>query len=190
MGKSRISRRRFVGTAAVGVGSLTLASASRLFAGGSSSMVSTLKNVWIKAKEYTLEFAQSMPGDKYGFKPTPEVFSYADQLLHLAGSNYWFFATLRGEKPPKPEEEFKSEGKTKEDVVRIVEESFAYGDEFFNGLTDAVANEEVSVGKNKLIKWKVALFSIDHLTHHRGQLVVYLRLNGIKPPEYRSGFFG
>ncbi|MFA9454721.1 MAG: DinB family protein [Candidatus Aminicenantaceae bacterium] len=46
------------------------------------------------------------------------------------------------------------------------------------------------MGKNKLAAWKLVLFCVDHITHHRGQTVVYLRLNGIKPPQYRSGFFG
>jgi len=189
MKKSGISRRKFVGTVAAGAGTLTIASASRLFAAGSASMAPTLKNVWIKAKEYTIEFAQAMPDDKYGFKPTQEVFSFADQLLHIAGSNYWFFSALKGEKPPVPEEALKSEGKSKDDVVKILKESFALGDAYVEGLTDTVANEELAVGKNKIIKWKLVLFAVDHLSHHRGQLVVYLRLNGIKPPEYRSGFW-
>jgi len=189
MEKSGISRRKFVGTVAAGAGTLTLASASRLFASGSVSMAPTLKSVWIKAKEYTMEFAQAMSDDQYGFKPTKEVFSFADQLLHIAGSNYWFFSALKGEKPPVPEEELKSEGKSKDDVLKILKESFALGDGYVDGLTDEVANEELAVGKNKIIKWKLVLFAVDHLSHHRGQMVVYLRLNGIKPPEYRSGYW-
>ncbi len=189
MKKSRISRRRFVGTLAAGAGTLTLGSASRLCASGAESMAPTLKSVWVKAKEYTMEFAQAMPADQYGFKPTKEVFSFADQLLHIAGSNSWFFSALKGEKPSMPEEELKSEGKSKDDVLKILKESFSLGDAYIEGLTDTVANEELEVGKNKIIKWKLILFAVDHLSHHRGQMVVYLRLNGIKPPEYRSGFW-
>jgi uncharacterized damage-inducible protein DinB len=88
-----------------------------------------------------------------------------------------------------PEEELRSEGKSKEDVLKILKESFALGDGYVEGLTDEVANEELAVGKNKIIKWKLVLFAVDHLSHHRGQMVVYLRLNGIKPPQYRSGFW-
>ena len=57
-------------------------------------------------------------------------------------------------------------------------------------MDDAAAEAEVSMGKRKLSAWKVILFCADHISHHRGQAVVYLRLNGIKPPQYRSGFFG
>jgi uncharacterized damage-inducible protein DinB len=188
MKKSGISRRRFVGTMAAGAGTLTMASAARLFASGSASLAPTLKNVWIKAKEYTLEFAQAMPDNQYGFKPTPEVFSFAEQLVHIAGSNYWFFSALKGEKPPLSEEALKAQGKSKDDVLKILKESFAPADAYVEGLTDTVAFEDLDVGKTKLAKWKIVLFAVDHLTHHRGQLVVYLRLNGIKPPEYRTGF--
>ncbi len=190
MGKPKISRRHFVGTTALGIGCLAAGSASKLFASDSSSMVPSLQNVWKQAKEYTMEFAEAMPDEKYGFKPTEEVYSFAEQLLHLAGGNYWFFATIKGEKSPQPEEAFKPEGKTKNDVIKLVEESFVFGDAVVDGLTDKIVHKEVAMGENKLVVWKLLLFCVDHITHHRGQMVVYLRLNGIKPPEYRSGFFG
>ncbi len=190
MGNPKISRRQFVGTTALGIGCLAAGSTSKLFADESSSMVPLMQNVWKQAKAYTMEFAEAMPEEKYGFKPTEEVFSFAEQLLHLAGANFWFFASIKGEKPPQPEEALNAEGKTKKDVVDMVEESFAFGDTVIDGLTDKILHEEVAMGENKLVVWKLLLFSSDHLTHHRGQLVVYLRLNGIKPPQYRSGFFG
>ncbi len=190
MKRSKISRRRFVGTTALGMGCLASALPSRLLASDSFPMVPTLKKVWEQAKAYTVEFAEAMPEEKYGFKPTEEVFSYAGQLLHLAGGNYWFFATMKGEKSPQPEDAFKPEGKTKSDVVSMVGESFAFGDGVVSTLTEDAVQKEVAWGKNKLALWKVFLFCVDHITHHRGQMVVYLRLNGITPPQYRSGFFG
>ena len=190
MSQSKISRRKFVTATALGAGALAVTSSSRLFAGGESDFVPTVKNVWTKSKESFLEFAQAMPEDKYGFKPTEEVMSFAEQVLHAIGGDFWFFATLKGEKPPKPEDALKAEGKTKADIIKLVEESQAYGDEFFNGLNETIAHEEAKMGENTIAKWKLILFSFDHITHHRGQLVVYLRLNGIKPPQYRSGYFG
>ncbi len=190
MTKTKISRRRFVGTAAVGMGGLAAVSPARLFASASTPTVPTLIKVWEQTKAYTMEFAEAMPEEKFGFKPTEEVFSYAEQLLHLAGGNYWFFATMKGEKSPQPEDAFKAEGKTKIDVVKVVGDSFAFGDEVVSGLTEDAMQKEVAWGKNTLALWKILLFCVDHITHHRGQMVVYLRLNGITPPQYRSGFFG
>lgn len=190
MEKSRISRRRFVETSALGLGGLATVPSFRLLAFQSSSMVPVMKNVWNQAKAYTMEFAEAMPDEKYGFKPTEEVFSFAEQLMHLVGGNYWFFASIKGEKTPFSEEALGAQGKSKKEVVKIVEESFAYGDVVVEGLTEDMLNKEITMGKNKLTMWKILLFCVDHITHHRGQMVVYLRLNGIKPPQYRSGFFG
>lgn len=190
MERSDISRRKFVGTAALGAGFLAVSPTSRLFAAESTDVAPVLKRVWAQAKAYLMDFTKAMPDEKYGFKPTDEVFSFSEQLLHLAGSNYWFFSTVKGEKPPKSEDAFKPEGKTKADVIKLLEESFAYGDPVIEGLTEKSAFEEISFGRGKLALWKIIMFAVDHITHHRGQIVVYLRLNGIKPPQYRSGLFG
>lgn len=58
----------------------------------------------------------------------------------------------------------------------------------FTRLITAV--EEIPMGRSKAAKWKTLLFCEEHIAHHRGQIVVYLRLNGIIPPQYKSGFFG
>ena len=188
MEKSKISRRKFVGTAALGAGSLAILSSSKLFA-AEVALTPVVQNVWKQGREYIMDFAKAMPADKYGFKPTEEVFSFAGQLLHLADTNYWVFSTIKGEKPFRSEDDSKAEGKTKEEVVKILEESFAYGDDVISGFTDASIVEEVG-GRRKLANWKRILFCAEHITHHRGQIVTYLRLNGIVPPKYRSGFYG
>jgi uncharacterized damage-inducible protein DinB len=189
MEKVKISRRKFMGSTVVGAGCLSVLPASRLFAEESTSLSQTIKNVWKQGREYTLEFANAMPEEKFVFKPTEEVFSFAEQLMHLVGGNYWFFSRLKDEKPLKGEDELKAEGKSKSEVIGFLEESFKYGDDFIDKLTDQIAHEEISAGENKIAKWKTILFCCEHITHHRGQLVVYLRLNGIKPPDYRSGYF-
>ena len=190
MSQSKISRRKFVGTAALGTGTLALTASTRLFAGGSPEIAPVIQNVWEQSTAYLMDFAEAMPENKYGFKPTDEVFSFAEQLLHLAGTNYWVFSTMKGEKPPGSEEDLKAEGKSKGEVVNMLKESFAYGKDVISGMTEEKAAAEISMGRNKMAAWKMLLFCADHITHHRGQIVTYLRLNGIKPPAYRSGFFG
>lgn len=185
-----MTRRDFVGKAALGTGFIAALSSVRAFGSGFTELVPTLKNVWTQAGEYTMEFARAMPAEKFGFKPTEEVFSFAEQLLHLAGANFWFFSTIKGEKIPKSEEDLESEGKNKADVVALLAESFRYGDAVVENLTDAAAANKVTMGENTLLCWKLIFFNVDHITHHRGQMVAYLRLNGIKPPQYRSGFYG
>ena len=190
MEKSKNSRRKFIETTALGAGFLAVTSASRLFSQEPAVLAPVVKNVWNTSKRYLMEFANAMPDGKYDFKPTEEVFSFAEQLLHLVGTNYWCFSSIKGEKSPKAQDAFNSEGKTKSDVINLLKESFDYGDGVISGLTEKSATEEISMGQNKLAKWKILLFCAEHITHHRGQIIVYLRLNGITPPEYKTGFFG
>ncbi len=190
MEKSKNSRRKFIKTTALGAGLLAVTSSSRLFSQDSAVLAPVVKNVWNTSKGYLMEFANAMPDGKYHFKPTEEVFSFAEQLLHLVGTNYWVFSSILGEQSPKAQDAFNSEGKTKSDVIALLKESFAYGEDLISGLTEKTASEEISVGRNKFPKWKAILFCAEHIAHHRGQTVVYLRLNGITPPQYKSGFFG
>jgi uncharacterized damage-inducible protein DinB len=190
MEKSKNSRRKFIETTALGAGFLAITSSSLLFSKESAVLAPVIKNVWNTSKGSLMEFANVMPDGKYDFKPTEEVFSFSEQLLHLARSNYWCFSSIKGERSPKAQDAFNSEGKTKKDVINLLKESFAYGDGVISALTEKTAAEEISMGRNKLAQWKILLFGAEHITHHRGQIVVYLRLNGITPPQFKSGFFG
>jgi uncharacterized damage-inducible protein DinB len=190
MENSKNSRRKFIETTALGAGFLAITSSTRLFSQESAVLAPVVKKVWNTSKGYLMEFANAMPDGKYDFKPTEEVFSFAEQLLHLVGTNYWCFSRIKGEKSPKAEDAFNSKGKTKSDVINLLNESFAYGDGVISGLTEKTAAEEISMGQSKLALWKILLFCEQHIAHHRGQIVVYLRLNGIKPPQYKTGFWG
>src|SRR5450631_3284970 len=53
---------------------------------------------WQRAKAYTKAYLDAMPEDGYGFKPTPEIRSFAQQMLHLSDANY-VFATVASDKP-------------------------------------------------------------------------------------------
>src|ERR1700741_5521972 len=71
--------------------------------------------------------AEDFPEDKYDFKPTPAQRSFAEQLLHAAGSNYYFTDTVMGRKPPAGEDPKRDQYKTKADIVAFVKKSFADG---------------------------------------------------------------
>ena len=71
--------------------------------------------------------AEDFPEDKYDFKPTPAQRSFAEQLLHAAGSNYYFINPLTGKKPPAEEDLKRDKYKTKADVVAMVKKAFADG---------------------------------------------------------------
>src|SRR5437762_6953988 len=72
--------------------------------------------------------AEDFPEDKYDFKPTPAQRSFAEQLLHAAGANYYFTNPAEGKKPPAEEDPKRDQYKTKADVVAFVKKSFADGE--------------------------------------------------------------
>ncbi len=131
--------------------------------------------------------AEDFPEDKYDFKPTPAQRSFAEQLLHAAGSNYYFINPLTGKKPPAEEDLKRDKYKTKADVVAMVKKAFgdgaaalqAKGDK---GMSDLVvepfSNQQMRVSD-------FAYGFIEHSGEHYGQLVVYYRLAGLVPPESR-----
>jgi len=147
-----------------------------------------LKNNWQSVSEYYMEAANLMPEEHFGFKPTKEIFSYAEQLLHVAGGNFFFAAKVKGDKPPKPEDAFKAEGKSKKEVVALLKESFDYVINVIDQLPEEKIKSKIEFGKKQMPISQILLFASEHAIHHRGQMIIYLRLKGITPPKYRSGF--
>ena len=127
-----------------------------------------------------LDVAEVMPAEKYGFKPTPEVSSFGDQLVHVAGITQRFIDTAKGTKT----EPAHHGAMAKPEVVGLLKKTFQSAQEMITPLTDAQLLEPVKFpfGDRTVTRatyWQGALYQI---RNHHGQLVVYLRLNGIVPP--------
>ncbi len=142
---------------------------------------------WNDVGRKLIAMAEDFPEDKYDFKPTPAQRSFAEQLLHAAGANYFFINIANGEKPPAEEDPSRAKYKTKADVVAFVKKSFedgaaairAKGDAGLAGMmVDPFANQQVRV-----FEWAYGF--MEHSGEHYGQLVVYYRLAGLVPPESR-----
>jgi uncharacterized damage-inducible protein DinB len=142
---------------------------------------------WNDVGRKLIAMAEDFPEDKYDFKPTPAQRSFAEQLLHMAGANYYFTNLAMGQKPPAQEDPPRAKYKTKADVVAFVKKSFedgaaaikAKGDTGMAGLmVDPSANQQVRV-------FDAAYGFMEHCGEHYGQLVVYYRLVGLVPPESR-----
>src|SRR6202521_947728 len=82
---------------------------------------------WNDVGRKLIAMAEDFPEDKYDFKPTPAQRSFAEQLLHMAGANYFFINIANGEKPPAQEDPSRAKYKTKTDVVAFVKKSFEDG---------------------------------------------------------------
>ena len=130
--------------------------------------------------------AEDFPEDKYDFKPTPAERSFAEQLLHAAGANYYFTNPVMGKKPPAAEDPKRDQYKTKADIVAFVKKSFADGAAAIQSKGEKGLTTEVVYSPHQKARvLDIAYGIIEHSGEHYGQLVVYYRLAGLVPPESR-----
>ena len=146
-----------------------------------------LVDSWNDIGRKLIAMAEDFPEDKYDFKPTPAQRSFAEQLLHAAGANYYFINPVLGQKPPAEEDMKRDKFKTKAEIVAFVKKAFAdgaaaiksKGDKGLNEtIVDPFANQQV-----RIIDYAYGF--IEHCGEHYGQLVVYYRISGLVPPESR-----
>jgi len=142
---------------------------------------------WNDVGRKLIAMAEDFPEDKYDFRATPAQRSFAEQLLHAAGANYFFTNLAMGQKPPAEEDPKREQYKTKADVVAFVKKSFADGAAAIKAkgdkgmadlLTDPDSNQQTRVSD-------MAYGFIEHSGEHYGQLAVYYRVAGLVPPESR-----
>ena len=148
----------------------------------SDSLINDLAIKWKNAKAYTLQMAQMMPEENYGFKPVPEEMSFGKQLLHIADNINWLSsAYLFGNKPA---ENADTSSLNKQAIINTVSAAYdsAYAAQL--RLTEKQLNETVDFFAGSKTRRQILILLHDHQTHHDGQLIVYLRLKGIKPPDY------
>jgi len=142
-----------------------------------------IKN-WERGKAYTREYLDAMPDDGYSLKPTPEMRSFAEQMLHLAEANYMFAAGATGEKSPVTDLEKSTTDKSKANITKITLDSYDYVIASIKKLSAAQFKEMIKFfGQFDMTKEEVFNKAFEHQTHHRGQTTVYLRLKGVKPPQ-------
>jgi hypothetical protein len=138
--------------------------------------------------------AEAMPEEKYGFAPTSGEFkgvrTFAQQVKHVAAINYMVAAVILGEKPPVDTggEDGPASAKTKAEIVQFAKDSFVYAHKAIASITEANALEPISgpFGKDKVTRLGLATTFAWHGFDHYGQMVEYLRMNGIVPPASRN----
>jgi uncharacterized damage-inducible protein DinB len=146
----------------------------------SPSLAKELAANFQRAATEILDVAEVMPAEKYAFKPTPEISSFGDQLVHVAGITQRFIDTAKGIKT----EAAHHGAMAKPEVIGLLKTTFQSAQEMMTPLTDAQLLEPVKFpfGDRTVTRatfWQGPLYQI---RNHYGQLVVYLRMNGIVPP--------
>jgi len=133
-----------------------------------------------------IAMAEDFPEDKYDFKPTPAQRSFAEQLLHAAGANYFFINPVKGVKVPSGDPK-RSDYQTKAAIVEFVKQSFADGAALIKSKGDSGLNDLwVDPFSNRQVRFSEGAWGLmEHSGEHYGQLVVYYRVAGLVPPESR-----
>ena len=131
--------------------------------------------------------AEAMPADKYNFAPTTGDFkgvrTFGQQITHIASAQYFFFGGF-GTKPtidPKSIDKLTS----KDEIVAALKGSFAFAKQAVSTITPENAFEQMKEVDGANTRATIAAVGLAHTNDHYGQMVEYLRLNGIVPPASR-----
>lgn len=138
---------------------------------------------WERAKAYTKEYLDAMPEAGFAFKPTPEMRSFAEQILHLTSANYGFVATATGATPPVKDLEKTTTDKSKANVTKLAMDGYDFVINSIKKMNPATLQEQIKLfGRFDMSRIAAVVKAFEHQTHHRGQTTVYLRLSGVTPP--------
>ena len=145
------------------------------------NIVGPLRTQWGMTRDLVVNLVQVMPEDKYDYKPTPEIRSFRENVAHLILENYTFMSLVAGDPPP---DKAKIDAlKSRDELTKALAESYAFGERTLAALTDAKAVEKVTMRGQSVLRWYPVLYNIQDSMDHYGNLVVYVRLNGLVPPR-------
>jgi uncharacterized damage-inducible protein DinB len=139
------------------------------------------------SKNYLILVAETMPEDKYDFKATPESMTFAENLMHISWAMDWHSQSLMGGREARDwntDTELKVDKKSKKEMIATIEKTFDNTTEFISNFDINKLGERLDYFGADRTKRQILFLLADHITHHRGQMLVYMRLNGLVPPRY------
>ncbi len=142
---------------------------------------------WENSRNYLILVAETMPEDKYDFKPTPESMSFAENLMHIGYALDWHSQSLLGGRESRDwttDTVFKVGNKTKEEMIGTINNAFDESIALIKHFENNSLEDKLDYFGLNRTKRQIFLLLADHVTHHRGQMLVYLKINGIAPPRY------
>ena len=143
---------------------------------------------WEMSKRFTLAVADAMPVEKFGFKVNEEEMSFAVLMIHIASTNAFRFAQISGKPSPLNIPQTIPKAEVKDIAKKLLAESFDYCIAQLDRFTPAQIDQLYKVDwfeREQVSGRQLVLGMFVHTAHHRAQAEVYLRANGIKPPDYR-----
>ena len=142
-----------------------------------SSAVGSAHELWQISSGYVLAAAEQMPEGRYGFKPTPDVRSFGDVILHVASAHQLLCGIVLGEK-----EKDLGKPSTKADLVSALKSSIQYCERAY-AVSDADAMKPATVFDQPRTQLYALMTNAWHDSEHYGNIVTYMRLQGMVPPS-------
>lgn len=139
------------------------------------------------SRKYLLLVAETMPEDKYGFKASQESLTFAENLMHIGFAMDWHSQSLLGGREARDwntDTTFKVANKSKEEMIETIDKTFDETIKLIKQFDPTKLNDALDYFGLNRTKRQILLLLADHITHHRGQIIVYMRLNGLVPPRY------
>jgi hypothetical protein len=139
-----------------------------------------LKTMQPRFEKNMVAAAEAMPGEKFGFKPSPEMNSYGHLVMHIAQSNNTFCSKISGAAAPDVKY---SDSDPKDKLVAVLKASFEYCTTVLASVDDSKLGDQMMLFGNRPASRAAAMMSLaGSWTDHYATQAIYLRLNGILPP--------
>lgn len=139
------------------------------------------------SQKYLLAVAELMPETQYSFKASTTSLSFAEHLMHIGYAMDWHSQSLLGGRSPRnwdTDTRFKVANRSKKELIRIIDETFEAAIGLIKQFDTSQLQDQLDYFGLQRTKRQIFMLLADHITHHRGQMVVYLRLKEQVPPRY------
>ena len=148
-------------------------------------LVQSLKSVFDITKTNIMATAEILDDEMYTFRPTDEVRSAGEILAHIADGQFAFCGNAAGEANAGPENYFEETRTQKAEIIEALEQGFAYCERIFARTSDTEADDAADLSGAPNTVGGILAFNSAHNYEHYGNLVTYMRINGIVPPSSR-----
>jgi uncharacterized damage-inducible protein DinB len=149
-----------------------------------TSAVQTSRMLWEQLSGWITQAASEIPESTYAFRATPEVRSFGQLVGHVAGAQYLICGAAMGA-PPRKEDDIEKTKSSKADLVAALKASNEYCARAY-GQTDRVAQGQTKLFGENRTRLYALMLNATHDGEHYGNMVTYMRLNGIVPPSSRQ----
>ena len=139
------------------------------------------------SRKYLILVAESMPEDNYDFRASPESMSFAENLMHIGYALDWHSQSLLGDRESRDwntDTTFKVGNRSKSEMIVTIDRTFGETVKLIEQFDTTQLDDELDYFGLNRTKRQIFLLLADHITHHRGQMLVYMRLNKLVPPRY------